>query len=290
EEALATNLILGAADFGSDQGASEQAAIKTKLLGTTSGAAVQVTQQLTQLIRGFCFATVGGKDGSGAMVANPTSTQCNSTSGDNINTVGGFVHSQAAVVPPSVNITDAPTGKHRPTVAYVGGLDGQLHAFYVPPPSGPDYVDAGYAGPANSSGLPFTNAKGVFHTNWLSTGSFTPPAALTDLWSFIPPGQLSYLYSNDAMVDSAPAVLDVFADLDGDGIREWHTLLIASAGGTNRELFALDVTNPLAPVMLWDIESSYDSVAMPYAAVPLMDDDTGQGAVVTAQAFRWRNP
>ena len=122
-----------------------------------------------------------------------------------------------------------------------------MHAFYVPPPSGPSYDDNGYSGPLQgTTGLPFSSAKGVFHTNWLSSGSFNPPAPLTELWSFIPPGQLTYLYSNDAMVDSSPAVIDVFGDLDGDGIREWHTLLIASAGGANRELFALDVTNPLA--------------------------------------------
>jgi type IV pilus assembly protein PilY1 len=91
------------------------------------------------------------------------------------------------------------------------------------------------------------------------------------------------------MVDSSPVVLDIFADLDNDGIREWHTVLVASAGGTNRELFALDITNPLAPTMLWDIESSYDNVSLPYAPVVLMDDNSGQGNVATAQAFRWRN-
>ena len=129
----------------------------------------------------------------------------------------------------------------------------------------------------------------MFHKDALSTGSFSPPAPLTELWSFIPPGQLPYLYSNDATVDASPVVLDVFADLDGDGLREWHTVLVASAGGANRELFALDVTNPLSPVMLWDIESSYDNVSLPYAPVTLMDDNTGQGLVATEQAFRWRN-
>src|SRR5437016_840018 len=287
EEALANTLSLTASDFGSDNGASEQAAIKTKLLSTSVNDAVQVTQQLTQLVRGFCFATVGGSDGSGAAVFNPTSSQCNPKGQDNVIDLGGFVHSQAAVITASPYIMDAPSGKRRPTVAYLGGLDGQVHAFYVP---GPDTKDAGYTGPANPLNLPFASAKATFHTDDTGGGAgFARPAALTELWSFIPPGQLSYLYSNDAMVDSAPAVLDVFADLDGDGIREWHTLLIASAGGTNRELVAPDVTNPLAPVMLWDLESGYASVAVPYAAVPLMDDDTGQGAVVTEQAFRWRN-
>jgi type IV pilus assembly protein PilY1 len=288
EELLAANLVLNASDFGSDQGASaaEQTAIVNKLQSTAVNGGLQVTRQLTQLVRGYCFATVGAKDGAGAMVNNPTSTQCNYKRQDNVNSVGGFVHSQAAVIPPSASVMDSPNGKHRPTVAYAGGLDGQLHAFYVP---GPDTNDAGYAGPANALHLPFTAAKTTFHTDWLGSGSFSPPAPLTELWSFVPPGQAPFLYSNDAMVDASPAVLDIFADLDGDGIREWHTVLVASAGGSNREIFALDVSNPLAPALLWDIQSSFDSTSIPYAPVPLMDDDTGKALVSGEQAFLWQN-
>ena len=106
EEALANTLVLTASDFGSDNGASEQAAIKTKLLSTSVNDAVQVTQQLTQLVRGFCFATVGGSDGSGAAVFNPTSSQCNPKGQDNVIDLGGFVHSQAAVIAASPYITD----------------------------------------------------------------------------------------------------------------------------------------------------------------------------------------
>src|SRR5207248_7878189 len=64
--------------------------------------------------------------------------------------LGGFVHSQAAIVPASQFIADLPTGTHRPTVAYLGGLDGMLHAFYVPS----DGLDLGYTGPAVQTGLP----------------------------------------------------------------------------------------------------------------------------------------
>jgi len=287
EEALANTLSLTASDFGSDNGASEQAAIKTKLLSTSVNDAVQVTQQLTQLVRGFCFATVGGSDGSGAAVFNPTSSQCNPKGQDNVIDLGGFVHSQAAVIAASPYIMDAPSGKRRPTVAYLGGLDGQVHAFYVP---GPDTKDAGYTGPANPLNLPFASAKATFHTDDTGGGAgFARPAALTELWSFIPPGQLPYLYSNDAMVDSSPAVLDIFADLDGDGLREWHTVLVASAGGHNRELFALDVTNPLAPALLWDIQSSFDSTSLAYAPAVLADDDTGKALVAGQESFQWQN-
>jgi type IV pilus assembly protein PilY1 len=285
EELVAENMILTASDLGSDYGAAEQAAIKTKLLDTTVGSAVQTTQQLTQLVRGFCFATVGNADGSGAMIANPASTDCNYHRQDDIISLGGIVHSQVAVVAASPFVPDAPVGKHRPTVAYVGGLDGQIHALYVP---SPDTNDQGYTGPASAPTLPFSSARGAFHTDWLASGSFAPPRALTELWSFLPPGQIPFLYSNDAMVDSSPAVLDVFGDFTGNGIRTWHTVLVASAGGNNREIFAIDVTNPLSPTLLWDIQSTYDP-SLPYAPTTLMDDNTGKLNLPDEQAFQWQN-
>src|SRR5262249_21947608 len=57
----------------------------------------------------------------------------------------------------------------------------------------------------------------------------------------------------------------------------WHTVLVASVGGTNREIFALDVSNPLRPVLLWDLVGSlrrnagypyYSPTALSNAAVP----------------------
>src|SRR5205807_778597 len=148
-------------------------------------------------------------------------------------------------------IRDSPTGKHRPTASYVGGLDGQLHAFYVPS----DGNDNGYTGPVSTVVSYNNDASSTFHADY-QTGGFaaasasgaggTPP--LTELWAFIPPGQLPLLQSNEAQVDSSPVVLDVFGDFNGTGLRSWHTVLVASAGGGNRELFALDVTNPLKPI------------------------------------------
>jgi len=109
---------------------------------------------------------------------------------------------------------------------------------------------------------------------------------VTELLSFIPPGQLPFLKTNTAQVDSSPAVMDVFGDFDGSGIRTYRTVLVASAGGGNREIFALDITNPLSPTLLWDIQSSFDP-SLPYAPAQLAADDTGLGQ--NAKAFRWQN-
>jgi|GEM_PF-2396521 len=252
---------------------------------------VNNAKYFVQLVRGFCFAT----DLSGNPIKHPTSGMCDGRllgAADpqrSAAALGGFVHSQAAVIPASVFVNDLPAGKHRPTVAYVGSIDGMLHAFYVPS----DGNDNGYTGAAGPSGTGLTarnpDASATFtgHTTYGTFSNSTTP--LTELWAFIPPGQLPLLQANAAEVDSSPAVIDAFGDFDGSGIRSWHTVLVASAGGNNRELFALDISNPLKPTLLWDIQSSFDGSAMPFAPSFLADDDIGLSLGGQAQAFAWQN-
>ena len=246
-------------------------------------------QEFTQIVRGYCYAT----DASGNFIPHPTSAQCNAVAHGfqniqtNVSKLGGFVHSQAAIIPASTFVLDDPSGGHRPTVAYVGGLDGELHAFYVPS----DTLDTNYKGTAASLDNFNDDASSTFvgHTTYGS--SFTPPPALTELWAFVPPGQLPLMQANLAQVDSSPAVLDVYGDFEGTGIRSWHTVLVASAGGSNREVFAMDISNPLKPTLLWDIQSNYDNTKsiLQYAPSWLEDDDAGLNTQTQAQAFAWQN-
>jgi type IV pilus assembly protein PilY1 len=274
QEAL--ELTITAQDLTTDNGAAEQSAIVSKLSSSTE---INNTKWLIQMVRGFCYPT--------APLTNfaPADTDCVQFNANNSAEIGALVHSQPAVVPASPLINDAPVGKHRPTVAYVGGLDGQLHAFYMPSSDG---LDAGYTGPA--AVLPPLTANDVNPSAGSITnpgGSFAIPTSGIELWAFIPPGQLPFLKTNAAQVDSSPAVSDVFGDFDGSGIRTWRTVLVASAGGSNREVFALDITNPLSPTLLWDIQSSFDTTQLPYAPAVLAADDTGLGS--NAKAFIWQN-
>ena len=269
QEAL--ELTITKSDLNSDQGLLEQAAMKIKLILPSE---INNAKWLIQMVRGYCYPT--------APLTNftPAQSDCQQTGASNVAQLGGIVHSQPAVVPASPLIPELPTGKHRPTVVYVGALDGQLHAFYMPS----DTLDSGYTGPAATLVDANSNASSAFTTSFAA--SFAAPAGGTELWSFIPPGQLPLLQNNNAQVDSSPAVTDVFGDFDGTGVRTWRTVLVASAGGSNREIFALDVTNPLKPVLLWDIQSSFDS-SLPYAPSVLADNDTGIAS--NAEAFNWQN-
>ncbi|MFZ5442924.1 MAG: hypothetical protein ACOZQL_23160 [Myxococcota bacterium] len=246
---------------------------------------VPYVQQFLQMVRGHCFATRSelGLSGSPDQLFEPTDSQCINMGGfgDNRAHLGGAVRSSVAVMTPSAKIKEATA---RPTIAFVGTWDGQLHAIYVG-------GGAGYTGPSEarphlnpdatcSSGCP-SNAVNTFKTDYaaLFAGGSTPDRG-TELWAFMPASQLSQLRGNNARVDSSPVIEDVFVDLYGDGVRRWHTVLVASIGGNGREVFAFDVTNPLKPVLLWDLVGG-KAPGQDFAPVAMSDYDISGDAKPT---------
>ncbi|WNG58880.1 hypothetical protein F0U59_32235 [Archangium gephyra] len=208
---------------------------------------IHTSQHFLQRVRGFCVAH-DRTDSTPYDDLEPTEAKCdNRQFGEVRSTLGGLDHASAAVVGRSDYIQI-----QRPDMAYIGGLDGQLHAIYL-------------RGPIPGR---------------------TAPAAGTELWSFIPKGQLSRLRTNDARVDISPVVSDVYVDyedvnrngvLDPDerntGIFRWRTVLVSGSGRLGGEMFALDVTDPRFPTVLWDVTADQDNFDDPEA-----DKNT---------AFRW---
>ncbi len=220
------------------------------LTADATRASEQTLGAFVQAVRGYCAAH---DPSTRALIMTPTDAQCDFFQSQwqrNLPRLGGVDHSSPAIVGPSPYIgnrlaadgTSIPLAT-RPVVAYVGGRDGMLHALFV----------SGSAG-------------------WSAQGA-TLPAGITggtELWAFIPPGQICGLASNAAMVDANVSVIDVFGnfprDFNGDGVfdlsnadekptgvREWRTILTATAGEGAAETFALDITNPLKPILLWRI-------------------------------------
>lgn len=227
-----------------------------QLLAGTNAASIASTLGLfVQQVRGYCASH---DKTTGVAIMTPTAAQCDNFTSKwqrNQPFLGGVDHSSPAVVGPSPYIGGAVgTGStaswsDRPVVAYFGARDGMLHAVYV-------------------SG----------DTSWTAGGATLPAGvkAGAELWAFVPPGQLCGLATNTAMVDANVNVLDVFGnfprDANGDGvfdltspserpngIREWRTILVATSGEGGGEMFAMDVTNPLKPVVLWQVNGPDNS-------------------------------
>lgn len=128
-----------------------------------------------------------------------------------------------------------PAAVNRDRVLYVGADDGMLHAFLV--------------------------------SSWnLERGGYRvdDPEGGVELWGYLPGSFLPFLHNQPIddpagglaiSLDGTPLVREVFLDLDGDGLRRWHTLLVAT--GTILEkrrssLFVMDITDPYRPMLLWE--------------------------------------
>ena len=132
--------------------------------------------------------------------------------------LGGVDRSTAAVIESSPTLEQT-----RPTMAYVGALDGMLHAICV------DTV-----APCTSRGQ--------------------------ELWAFLPRVMLPRLRYNEGRIDGSPKVADVFGDFDANGTREWRTILTFQTGagqagvaGRVPAVYALDVTDPGNPTIVWEV-------------------------------------
>ncbi len=240
-----------------------------KLITDTSTAAIAqraVLGMFVQQVRGYCSAhnpKFPTSAGSWTTYMEPSDSQCdNLLKQTNRAALGGIDHGSPAIVGASRYVTDSftPTGggaeqgwTGRPVVAYVGARDGMLHALYI------------------SGGVGWKDPDG----NTLPSGV----QAGQELWAFIPPGQLCGLASNNAMVDASVNVIDVLGnfptdkngngvidwDLSGTqserptGVQRWRTVLLAAAGQGGSELFAMDVTSPFHPVLLWHVSGKTET-------------------------------
>ncbi|GAB4484676.1 MAG: hypothetical protein OHK006_09520 [Thermodesulfovibrionales bacterium] len=181
--------------------------------------------------------------------------------------LGGIEHSTPAVMTKSTLIDDATTYpeaeiRHRDKIVFVGAHDGMLHAFY-----------AGSWDPSLNSGKGGYANNGTGREIW----AYIPSALLsslrnqtfTDCNPFDDPTDTCPVFTYSVSVDSSPALGDFFVDHDNNPStpKQWRTILVATAmisnpGDTASSvnmgiIFALDVTNPYDPKILW--ERTYNS-------------------------------
>ncbi|MHC1744486.1 MAG: pilus assembly protein [Syntrophobacteraceae bacterium] len=156
--------------------------------------------------------------------------------------------------------------KYRKKMIYVGANDGMLHAFVAGiwwQDSTPEYDSDGDGTKDESHWIydpnePDSSCEGLTCSGKELIG--------TESWAYIPSNLLTKLkelarptYGTDScqhrfMVDLSPQAWDVFIDPDGVGSepKQWRTVLIGGQREGGDVYFALDVTDPNNPKVLWE--------------------------------------
>ncbi|MEW6442523.1 MAG: PilC/PilY family type IV pilus protein [bacterium] len=187
----------------------------------------------------------------------------------------------------------------RPTVIYVGANDGMLHAF-----NAGCYRSGEDSGTESREHGRYTDEYPSYFTSALG---FTPESG-EEIWTYVPHNLLPHLrwladpnYTHVYYVDLKPKIVDarIFPD-DGTHPGGWGTVLIgglALGGGTypasdfdlngasndphtwSSCFFALDITNPGAPDLLWEFTDPTNlGFTTSYPAVARIGDPDAPGS------------
>lgn len=147
----------------------------------------------------------------------------------------------------------------------LGDMVNAAPVFLGKPPF--SYVDAGYASYVSSNAsrtkVAFVAANdGMLHAFKVDTDA---NGGGTELWAFVPTAVMPELYrladsdygsKHRYFIDATPVVADVYGAAKGEATKTWRSILIGGQGAGGRSYFALDVTNPAAPKLLWEYGST----------------------------------
>ena len=173
------------------------------------------------------------------------------------NNVVNFLRGQTGYEDRSTNIEDNRLFRYREAV--MGDAMESEPAFVGQPMF--NYLDDGYAAfkadKINRAKTVYIGTNdGMLHAFNADDGTerwaFVPSMVIQNMWKL---ADKNYKTMHANYVNGSPTVADVY----DTAAAAWKTILVSGLNGGGRGYFALDVTNPSSPVMLWEIDSSTDN-------------------------------
>ncbi|RJX33293.1 MAG: hypothetical protein C4516_02560 [Oxalobacter sp.] len=142
-----------------------------------------------------------------------------------------------------------------PTV-YIGTNDGMLHAFN-----------------ADSS------SSDIGKERW----AFVPSMVIPNMWKL---ADKLYANKHTNYVNGSPIIADVY----DSAAAAWKTILVSGLNGGGRGYFALDVTNPTSPTLLWEIDENVDAdIGYTYGRPVVTKKEDGTWVVLLTSGYNNTN-
>lgn len=126
-------------------------------------------------------------------------------------------------------------------IVYMGANDGMMHAFYAQDSSG--------------AGSPCViGAIAGEHCGGEEAWAYVPSMVISNMWKL---ADVDYSTLHTNYVNGSPITSDVcVANCTDEATAVWKTILVAGLNGGGRGYFALDITDPASPSLLWELTTS----------------------------------
>ncbi|MFG6447833.1 pilus assembly protein [Roseateles sp. BYS180W] len=117
-----------------------------------------------------------------------------------------------------------------------------------------------------------------------------------ELWAFVPTGVMpelwrladeNYLSQRRAYVDATPVVGDIY----DTAAKSWKTILVGGLGKGGRSYYALDITDPESPKVLWETSGSeFDNLGYTYGNPVIARNSAGSWVVMFSSGYNNVSP
>lgn len=139
----------------------------------------------------------------------------------------------------------------RSGTVYVGGNDGMLHAF----------------------------DGETLQERW----AYVPSMVIPNLWKL---ADTAYATKHVYYANGAPTISDICVSGCSGGSAVWKTILVAGLNGGGRGYYALDVTNPTSPSLLWEFDASDEpNLGFTYGNPIVTKDPDGKWVVLVTSGY-----
>ena len=151
----------------------------------------------------------------------------------------------------------------RAGVVYIGANDGMMHAFYAQDSAG--------------AGSPCViGAIAGEHCGGEEAWAYVPSMVIPNMWKL---ADTNYATLHLNFVNGSPITSDIYCPGNCGGAVDatfgdsasWRTILVAGLNGGGRGYYALDITNPAVPALLWE----FTTMSGIGATAGYDDDDVG---------------
>ncbi len=123
-----------------------------------------------------------------------------------------------------------------------------------------------------------------------TTSATSCPTAGSEMWAYIPRAVMPHLYiladsdyanQHRFSVNAAPVVAEISHVVDGTNV--WRSILVGGLGAGGKAYYALDVTTPESPAVLWEFSDA--DLGLTYSTPVVTQVADSSGAMVWAVVF-----